>query len=203
MGKGAATAFEDLGAHLTGNMHACVMVKDPSSNTYVRNNILGDGFYAAYHPETDPRHIEVQLFEKLKKHYSGSFDNIPNGATIFIAARWSPCVNCTSFSLPRLLNEMKVGSRGLKVKFRFDRYYSKTDWTYEGQSNLWSDNPTAQYNYDALSNKFPSFTNDEALFDEEHGLPRGVTVLRQRTRRSVVFAPRSQGRTSFAQDYRL
>jgi hypothetical protein len=194
MGHAAKAAFDDLHRHLSGNMHACVLVKDTDHNQYYRNNIFNDGFYSTYDAHSSTGHVEVELFQKLYGYF-GNFSNIPNNSTIIFAAKWSPCTQCTAQDIPNFLAALDIQNRNIRVKFRFENYYSLTDWPHNNL-HRWTDNATAQQAYDLLSTQYPCLWQPESSFEVGNNLK----VLRERGKRHLVFAPISQAVTSVTED---
>lgn len=187
MGTAAKYGFEDLACHLSGTMHACAIIKDPNSNQYYRNDIRSDRLYARYDKTSTP-HVEVQLFMKIKDIFK-NFKDIPNQSTIVIASRWSPCQQCVASDIPYFLSQIPLQEKNLRVKFRFDNHYSKDDWKFDGQYHLWPSNLEAQQAYDALAKQYPVAKMHETFWPE-------YNAVVQKESWSVVFAPRTQEKTS-------
>jgi hypothetical protein len=191
MGKAANFAFENLHSHLSGNMHACLIVKDPDNNLYHHNNFFKNDLYSSYDGASNADHVETQLMQKLYARFNG-FNNIPNNSTIIFAAKWSPCQKCTTVDIPAFMKELDSSNRNLNVKFRFEKYYSKENWPHNNL-NRWENSNQAQEAYDRLSAQYACLWKDVVFFEEHR-------VLRQKGKRKLVIAPISQATTSIIAD---
>ena len=190
MGQTTHVAYQKLQDHLSsrGKMCASVAIKDPGGHRIFHNNIIRDDLFAHF---AGGAHIEQVLMGKIYDGFN-TFDGLPQGGTIVFASYWSPCTQCCEATIPVFANNPTIRDKGITIKFRFQNYYSKTDWTYSNSPTLWQDNATAQAGYAALSARFPS-TNNLVAYHRTNEEEFFTFKVKPR----LVIAPLSQARTSY------
>ena len=153
MGKATLSAVEQVVKIPNVKMQkGSLVIKDPAKNTYVtfiQEELASSG-----------KHIEVSLFNQMKKNYNQNFSRIPNNATLIFYNPWSPCTHCTSKSIPEMAEVLELPKRGLKVKFKFAEYYTASAWKgaggnpFKGQELFWKSAEEAKTAYKALAERF-------------------------------------------------
>lgn len=136
-------------------MQGALVLKDRKANKYlaiIKQVELDKG--AKGRP-----HIEESLFAQLKKRYRGNLLGIPNNTTLVFFCKWSPCKRCATGCIPSIADELniKAGQRGLIVKFKFETFYTKSDWenaigekTTGVEEYFWKDADEARTAYEKL-----------------------------------------------------
>ncbi|MFT3856258.1 MAG: hypothetical protein QM742_01670 [Aquabacterium sp.] len=106
-------------------------------------------------------HVEARLFYQLKAKY-GDLGLVPEGSTVIVYCHWSPCRQCVSDTLTTCLALMKVAERQLRVRFRFDTFYTAANWEAYGKSLrpdcggkfFWKDADEAEAAYTKLASPY-------------------------------------------------
>lgn len=109
-------------------------------------------------------HVEDMLFHLLEEHF-GALNTIPPNSKIIFYGHWSPCKYCMSATIRPKLNEMDVENRNQRVRFRFDQYYTSSEWARAGKGVrqgsgghfFWDSSNEADAAYENLANRFGKF----------------------------------------------
>lgn len=182
MGKATASAFAEVGKY--DGMAGQILYRPPEGDKYLVKYVSSKG---------NGKHIEKDMIEVLTAQF-GSLGNIPNGSTVIIAANCSPCRQCMNAMggcVPKLLTDMNVASRSIKVKFRFRKYYTTAITQH---TTAWLNSATADVAYQALAAKYGDHSFKSIGTQVSPGL---VTVKKKVVFQSYV----SDAKTSSTEDW--
>lgn len=149
MGRATADAYGSLlSTQGQARMQAVVQVKTPDAAKDFRRCV-------DYGAKGSRYHVEAVLMQLLVDQYGESCETIPDGSTIIFVGKWSPCRECTCQMIPGFLEKIGMNKRPLRVKFRFEHYYSAEFWPEEKKlgedgGNLWTSRDEAQAAYAKL-----------------------------------------------------
>lgn len=109
-------------------------------------------------------HVEDMLFHLLEEKFT-SLSSIPEYSKIVFYGHWSPCRLCTDQTIPNNLAKMKIIERNLRVRFRFNHYYTRESWVSQGKGvrpgsgghYFWESNEAADAAYSRVSNLYGTF----------------------------------------------
>ena len=180
-------------------MQAVLLLKDPSDNKYLQVH----GSYG----DSGTDHVEMVLMQGLYERYP-EFRDVPNNSTIIFAAKWSPCAQCTTSTIPSFLEKLSPGRKGIRVKFRFESYYTAENWKAaggelreHGGKFFWESTEKAQTAYDSLSRKYGIHSISDVPYTGPER--RGITMKSVKTKSVVVMQPASVGRTSHTDSFSI
>ena len=102
-------------------------------------------------------HVEDMLLHQLDEWWG--YANIPPGSKIIFYANWSPCKHCIQNTIPNALNKMNVVENNLRIRFRFNEYYTAQAWNGRGKNvrkesgghYFWESQESAESAYEALA----------------------------------------------------
>lgn len=105
-------------------------------------------------------HVEDMLLHQLDEWWG--YANIPPGSKIVLFANWSPCKHCIQNTIPNALNKMNVTGNNLRIRFRFNKYYTEQAWTGCGKTvrkeggghYFWESQGAADSAYDTLASVY-------------------------------------------------
>lgn len=166
-------------------MQAAVLVKDPNTpRTYFQG-------ICSFKDGTG-EHVELMLMHMLTERYGQNYVQIPDKSTIIFVSKWSPCRQCIAQTIPGFLQLLQLKERALRVKFRYDTYYSKQDWpfTCKHPEHLWSDATEAETAYAKLSRAY----GDYDLIDQ--GMNLDTHAMTTLVKAKLVFARSTVHKTS-------
>lgn len=109
-------------------------------------------------------HVEDRLLHWLEEKF-GALDRIPENSKIIFYGHWSPCSYCMSHAIPQGLRGMDIKNRNQRVRFRFNRYYTNSEWSNADKGLrqgsvghfFWDSNEAAEAAYANLAQEFGNF----------------------------------------------
>lgn len=76
-------------------------------------------------------HVEDMLLHQLDVWWG--YANIPANAKIVFYGNWSPCKHCINETIPRAFAKMNIVEKNLRLRFRFNNYYTQDNWQGAGK----------------------------------------------------------------------
>lgn len=76
-------------------------------------------------------HVEDMLLHQLDVWWG--YAEIPANAKIVLYGNWSPCKHCISDTIPRAFAKMRIEEKNLRLRFRFNHYYTQENWQRAGK----------------------------------------------------------------------
>lgn len=146
-------------------------------------------------------HVEDMLLHLLKEKY-GSLSAIPENSKIVLYGYWRPCKFCMDHTIPSRLSEMKIVERNLRVRFRFNQYYTASSWEAQGKSvrsesgghYFWESTEAAEEAYTKLAGiygRFPMKSRSTSTSVVTSTSPRVAFVRGLGTARTTTWWPAS------------